>query len=158
MSYSYNKDFIDVLNKVKSIKMKEGDVFKARAYEKAKDYIILNNKPIKDIAELEHVKKIGKSTFNILKEFCDTGTVTMIEKAKNNPFYTLSDIFGIGPKKAKQLVSTHKITSIDHLRQNQELLNKRRIVLSVSKINFLSIILYRIQHLFFFVKENRHSM
>ena len=33
MSYSYNKDFIEVLNKVKSIKMKEGDVFKARAYE-----------------------------------------------------------------------------------------------------------------------------
>ena len=120
---SYNTAFVKILEQVSTIKMKQGAVFPARAYDKARECIIINNKPIKDVDELKGVHNIGQSAYNVLKEYQDTGTVTMIEKAKNDPRYILSNVFGIGPKKSKDLVKNHNINSIAELRERQDLLN-----------------------------------
>ena len=118
-----NNKFINILDRVCHIKLKRGEVFPARAYERAKDYIILNANSIKSIDDLKGVKYIGKSALNILQEYCDTGTVTMIENAKSDPRYILSNVYGIGPKKSKDLVMNHDIKSIDDLRSRPDLLN-----------------------------------
>jgi DNA polymerase/3'-5' exonuclease PolX len=46
----------------------------------------------------------------------------VIEREKVNPVNILADVYGIGPKKAKELVD-NGITSIEQLRANQQLLN-----------------------------------
>ena len=51
-----------------------------------------------------------------------TGTWKVIEREKNNPVNILADVYGIGPKKAKELVD-NGITSIAQLRENQQMLN-----------------------------------
>ena len=119
----YNKALIQILEQVSNIKSKQGAVFPARAYDKAKEFIILNNNPIKSIDDLTNKPQIGKSALNVLKEYMETGTVTMIEKAKKDPTYVLSNVFGIGPKKSRDLVNNHNINSIAELRQREDLLN-----------------------------------
>ena len=61
---------------------------------------------------------------NKLQEYVDTGTLQVLEKAKKNPVYIFTDVYGIGPKKANELVKKHNIKTIDELRERQdELLN-----------------------------------
>jgi DNA polymerase beta len=57
-----------------------------------------------------------------LNEYVQTGTLQILEREKLNPVNILTDVYGIGPKKAKELVE-NGITSIDKLRENQHLLN-----------------------------------
>ena len=51
-------------------------------------------------------------------EFVKTGTLEVLDRAKNNPVYLFPKIYGIGPKKAQQLVDAG-ITSIADLRKQQ---------------------------------------
>ena len=120
---SLNKQLIDLLNQIHSIKVKDGNFFRAKPYEKAKDSIILYNKPINNINEIENLPGISKNIFGKFQEFIKNGSLSILEKAKNNPVYILQDVYGIGPKKALQLVKQDNIKSIKVLRENQELLN-----------------------------------
>ncbi len=54
------------------------------------------------------------------KEFVDTGTLKLLERERNNPAHLFTEIYGIGPKKAKQLVEKEGITTIDQLRKRAE--------------------------------------
>ena len=52
----------------------------------------------------------------------------IIEREKNNPVNILSDVYGIGPKKAQELVD-QGITTIEQLRTKQkQVLNDTQIV------------------------------
>ena len=55
-----------------------------------------------------------------LQEYVETGTLNVLEKAKSNPMFIFTEVYGIGPKKAKELVKTHKISSIKELRERQD--------------------------------------
>jgi NAD-dependent DNA ligase len=55
-------------------------------------------------------------------EFVETGTLKIIEKEKLNPINILGDVYGIGPKKAEELLNLG-IKNIDDLRNNQSHLN-----------------------------------
>ena len=67
---------------------------------------------------------IGSTILAKLQEFVDTGTLSVLEKAKNNPVFIFTEVYGIGPKKAEELVKKHNITTIAELRARQdELLN-----------------------------------
>ena len=66
-----------------------------------------------------------------LEEYVKTGTLAALEKERANPANILAEIYGVGPKKAKELV-TAGITSIEELRKQPELLNdKQKIGLGV---------------------------
>jgi DNA polymerase/3'-5' exonuclease PolX len=59
-----------------------------------------------------------------MKEYVETGTLQLLEREKQNPENILSDVYGIGPQKAKELVQ-NGITNIDQLRDKQDnVLNK----------------------------------
>ena len=120
---SLNKQLIELLTKIHTIKVKDGNFFRAKPYEKAKDAIILYNKPINNINEIENLPSISKNIFGKFQEFIKNGSVSILEKAKNNPLYILQDVYGIGPKKALELVKNHNIKSIEMLRKNQDLIN-----------------------------------
>ena len=121
---SMNAQFVKVLEQLESLMMKKGEHFRARAYTKAKESIILYKDPITEVSQLKGQKGIGKTILTKLQEFVDTGTLNVLEKAKNNPMFIFTEVYGIGPKKAEELVKKHNVTTIAELRERQdELLN-----------------------------------
>ena len=61
-----------------------------------------------------YVESLPSSVWPILNQY--------IENEKKNPIYTLCDVYGIGTKKAKELISKN-ITSIDSIKKNVDQLN-----------------------------------
>ena len=120
----YNEKFIEILEALSNIMLKQGETFRARAYQKAQEFIMSYQSDIISLNELKGKPNIGPAILEKLEEFLSTGTLKIIEREKNNPINILSDVYGIGPKKAQELVE-QGITSIDQLRVNQsQLLNE----------------------------------
>ena len=121
---SMNAQFVKVLEQLESLMMKKGEHFRARAYTKAKESIILFKNPITEVSQLKGQKGIGKTILTKLQEFVDTGKLSVLEKAKSNPMFIFTEVYGIGPKKAEELVKKHNVKTIAELRERQdELLN-----------------------------------
>lgn len=119
-----NEKFIDLMGKLAVLMGKKGEVFKARAYKKAEETMMSFTTDITRVDQLKGKPGIGETIMEKLKEFQETGTLRLLEREKDNPENILSDIYGVGPAKAKELVSKG-ITTIDELRKRQdELLNE----------------------------------
>ena len=114
----YNEDFIDLMEKLSSIMLKQGEPFRARAYQKAQETIMAFPDNITDPKQLQGKPGIGSTIMDKLNEYVTTGTLRVLEREKNNPINILGDIYGIGPKKAKELVDAG-VKSIDELRSKQ---------------------------------------
>lgn len=118
-----NERFIELMDQLANIMMKQGETFRARAYQKAQETIMSYPNDIKCLNDLKDAPNIGSTIMEKLNEYLQTGTLMIIEKEKNNPINILSEVYGIGPKKAKELVE-NGITTISQLRERQmELLN-----------------------------------
>ena len=117
-----NEQFIDIMEKLAEIMLKQGEPFRARAYQKAQETIMAYPKDILSPDDLKGLPGIGPTIMEKLNEYVTTGTLKVLEREKANPVNILADVYGIGPKKAKELVEKG-ITSITALRENQQLLN-----------------------------------
>lgn len=117
-----NETFIDLMEKLSDIMIKQGEVFRARAYQKAQETIMSFQGNITHADDLKGKPAIGATIMEKLNEYVTTGTLKIIEREKNNPVNILGEIYGIGPKKAKELVE-NGITSVSQLRENQHMLN-----------------------------------
>ena len=123
----FNEEFIKILTQMSDLLRLKGEPFRARAYQKAIDSLILYDDDITEVEQIKNMKGIGKTILSKLKEYVDTGSIKALEKEKNNPIYLFSNVYGIGPKKAKELVSKNKIKTIAELREHQdELLNDKQ--------------------------------
>lgn len=124
ITMTYNTKFVKVLEQLESLMVKKGEHFRARAYTKAKESIILFKEPITEVEQLKSLRGIGNTILTKLQEYVDTGTLAVLEKAKTNPMFIFTDVYGIGPKKASELVKKHNVKTIAELRKRQdELLN-----------------------------------
>ena len=117
-----NEKFIELMEKLADIMLKHGEPFRARAYQKAQETIMAYPGDIISPKDLKGKPGIGETIMEKLNEYVETGTLKILEREKNNPVNILADVYGIGPKKAKELVDGG-ITSIAQLRENQQLLN-----------------------------------
>ena len=149
--YKYNKynnmsggsaiiNFIKVLEELSKIVKNQGDNFKASAYTKAiselKNYIALpNSKEITSAQQLKSLKlpRIGEKIIKKFDEFLTTGTLEEVEKEKNNPINTFANIYGIGPVKAKELVESKNISTLEELILRQNELQENKLPLLNSK-------------------------
>ena len=122
MSIRLNETYIGLMEELADIMMKQGEPFRARAYKKAQETIMTYSGDITTPEQLKGYPNIGPTIMEKLKEFQETGTLKILERERTNPANILADIYGIGPKKAKELVS-QGITSIEMLRANQDKLN-----------------------------------
>lgn len=120
---SYNSEFKDILLKLSNIMKNKGDTFRANAYKKAYNTINSLNTPINDFSELKGKPNIGNSILSKLKEYQIKGSLDIIDNENNSPMLAFTEIYGVGPKKAKELIEKNKITTIDGLKQNMHLLN-----------------------------------
>jgi len=116
-----NEDFVKVLSELNDIMVRQGEPFRAKAYREAADTIMLFKENITDTKQLVDVKGIGKTIMTKLNEFVETGTLQLLEKERLNPLNQLTKVYGIGPKKAKDLISKG-IKSIEDLKTHQEFL------------------------------------
>jgi NAD-dependent DNA ligase len=117
-----NEKIIELMEKLADIMLKKGEPFRARAYQKAQETIMAYPSDILSPNDLKGKPGIGETIMEKLNEYVQTGTLKVLEREKNNPVNILAEVYGIGPKKAKDLVD-QGITSIAQLRENQQLLN-----------------------------------
>jgi NAD-dependent DNA ligase len=117
-----NEKFIELMEKLADIMLKQGEAFRARAYQKAQETIMAYPGDIMSPNDLKGKPGIGPTIMEKLNEYVETGTLKVLEREKNNPVNILAEVYGIGPKKAKELVD-NGITSIAQLRENQQMLN-----------------------------------
>jgi DNA ligase (NAD+) len=119
----YNEEFIELMEKLNNIMLKQGEPFRARAYQKVQDTIMTYSTNITSPSQLKGLPNIGSSIMDKLNEYVETGTLQDLEKEKHNPVNILCEIYGVGPKKSQELVLAG-IKTIDELRERQnELLN-----------------------------------
>ena len=117
-----NEKFIELMEQLADIMLKQGEPFRARAYQKAQETIMAFPADILSPEQLKGQPGIGATIMEKLNEYMETGTLKVLEREKHNPVNILAEVYGIGPKKAKELVD-NGITSIEQLRANQDLLN-----------------------------------
>lgn len=121
-SLRYNEKLMEIMEYLSSIMIKHGEPFRAKAYQKALETIMIYPNDILNTDCLKGKPGIGPTIIEKLNEYITTGSLKIIEKEKANPVNILADIYGVGPKKAKELVDLD-IYSIEKLRENQHLLN-----------------------------------
>ena len=124
----YNTKFIEILDEFKNIMELKGDVFRAKAYQTAIESIIIYNKDIiEPKIQLKLIKGIGNTIYSNLIEFVETGNIHSLEVERNNPLIQFTKIYGIGPKKAQELIS-QGFTNISQLttQKGQSLLNDKQ--------------------------------
>ena len=136
-------NFIKVLEQLSKIVKNKGnkeDVFKVAAYNKAinelKKYMALpDSKEITSAQELKslNLPKIGEKIIKKFEEFLISGTLEEVEKEKNNPINTFANIYGIGPVKAKELVESKNISTLEELVLRQNELQENKLPLLNSK-------------------------
>ena len=127
MSPTYNEELINMFGKLYDIMMSTGQVHRARAYKNAQSTIITIRDPIRSTDDVKGKPHIGTTILKKVQEYIETGTLRVLERERENPIHTFTTIYGIGPKRAKTLVSKHGITTIEELRDQQDdLLNDKQ--------------------------------
>lgn len=125
-----NEIAIEMLTRIIALMKKNRDTVRVLAYKRALEAIQGIPTDITNFDDLAGKKYIGTAIIEKLKYYKEHRTLQMFEEEKAKPEYAfkevyeqISEIYGIGPKKAKDLVDAG-ITSLDDLRQRQdELLN-----------------------------------
>ena len=122
-----NEKFIKLLADLEDLMKRKGEPMRMRAYSRAQESLMLITTDITAVSQLKGVRGIGKTILKKFEEFVTTGKLGTLERAKGNPIYLFARIYGIGPKKAKELVEKNGIQSLEELHQRQdEFLNKNQ--------------------------------
>lgn len=127
----YNKTMIEVLEKLEKLMRKNRDHIHHMVYKRALETVRSVTEDIMDVDQLKGKRYIGPIILSKFKEYIETGALSLFEREKEKPGYEqsalydqLSEIYGVGPKKAQDLIDKG-ITSIEDLRTKQEeLLNE----------------------------------
>lgn len=121
-----NEEFIALLEALHDLDQARGKVFEAQAYKNAAESIMAFPDDITSPDQVKDLPGIGKKIFVKFNQFIETGTVPVLEREKGHPRYIFYKIYGVGPKKAMELVEKDKITTIAQLRQHKDLLNAKQ--------------------------------
>jgi DNA polymerase beta len=110
---------------------KKGEPFRSRAYKKAQESLIVypDEITVENYQNLDALPGVGETIIKKFKEYVNTGTLRVLEREKTDPRNIFSDIYGVGPKKADELVEKHDIKTLDQLKEKQDsvLNNKQKV-------------------------------
>ena len=115
----YNEEFIAIMGELKDIFNGQRDFHRTRAYQNAEETIMQIEKDITSPDDLKGVPNIGSTILSKLREYVETGTLKILERERKNPFNLFLKVYGIGTKKAKELVEK-KYTTIEQLKKSSE--------------------------------------
>ena len=116
-----NEDVVAWLDELSVFMVKRGEPFKSRAYQKAQESIVLYTHDIthENYKELSKLPGVGEAIIHKIEEYIKTGTLRILERERADPQNVFADIYGVGPKKAADLVSKG-FKTIDELRGKQD--------------------------------------
>lgn len=128
----YNQVIIDNLQILYDYSSFNGEIFKARAYNKVIEELMINNSPIKSYEDFIKIESAGDKIRTKVKELIETNKIKEVEEIKKDPLFIfkkeLLTIYGFGPVKIDEIIKKHKITSIIELRNNKQLLNTKQLI------------------------------
>jgi DNA polymerase/3'-5' exonuclease PolX len=108
-----NNNIIDVLKQyLEKIKSEKAIIYKINAIANLIKIINIYPKEIKNGEELKDIKGVGKGSIEKINEILKTGTLSYLN---NNILSELTEVIGIGPSIANQLIQKYKIKSLDEL-------------------------------------------
>jgi DNA ligase (NAD+) len=119
---------LSFLEQLEEIEQANGKYFESRAYNKAAETLMSYPNEITSLVDIKSLKNIGNKIYEKFEIFLQTNTHPMLEAAKNNPALIFTKIYGIGPKKAQELIKKHKMTTIEDLENNKTLLNDKQLM------------------------------
>ena len=108
---------IQVLSDLEDIMLRKGEAFRSRAYQRAAHVLMKYGESEIPLTTLQSESGIGETIYTKLCEYQKTGKISALEREKQTPLLVLTNVYGIGPKKAKELIDMG-IDSIDALRQH----------------------------------------
>ena len=116
---------IQVLGELEEVMLRKGDAFRSRAYQRACHALMRLGKDEIALSSIQSEPGIGETIYTKLSEFHKTGKIAMLEREKLSPLFVLTNVYGIGPKKAKELMDLG-VDTIDKLRTRTDLLNDKQ--------------------------------
>jgi DNA polymerase beta len=134
----YKNTIISQLDIVRKDEISNSQPFKAKAYQTVISQIKNIKHPILSFGDLKEVTGIGEKIRLKIEEIFQTGKLQKAETITNSSnsssdsssFQIFENIYGVGPVKAKELVSEYKMKSIDELRlavkKDSKLLNEKQ--------------------------------
>jgi len=114
----YNEEYMEVMGQLVDIYQKRNDIFRAKCYQKAQEIFMCIPTDIRGPEDIKDIKGIGPAIFKKLTEYTETGKLALIERAHADPLTLLTNVYGVGPKKAQELIATG-ITTIEQLKQHK---------------------------------------
>ena len=130
----YKELIISQLDIIRKDEISNSQPFKAKAYLTVINQIKNINHPITSFNDLKEVSGIGEKIKLKIEEIFKTGKLQKAEliffNYESTSIQLFSNIYGIGPVKAKELVSVNKLKTIDDLRsavkKDSKLLNDKQ--------------------------------
>jgi len=124
----YKRAIIDNLKILEDFDKLNKEPFKARAYGKVIDSLEIFEGPINNMDDIKNINGIGEKINAKIKELIETGKMTAVERALNDPQFSLQKklgkLYGVGPVKINELMN--KINSFEELYEHPELLNEKQ--------------------------------
>lgn len=121
MRADYREKIIEELGVLQRKEAQERNVFKARAYGKVVESIRAMDAPVASMSDLAGVEGIGEKIRAKIEEILATGHLKAADDIKNdsalNMAEVLTGVYGIGPVKAKSILSQHAVRSIAQFRE-----------------------------------------
>lgn len=111
------------LTKLANDKKAKKETFRYRAYVKAIQAIKEYDEEITTIDDLDKIPGLAKGSIRTkIEEFIKTGEIEQVKAISEDSkiMETLSNIYGIGPSKANELVNENKVSSIEDLKMKLE--------------------------------------
>ena len=130
-SLRLNEKYADLMDDLAYIMRKNKDFMRARAYNNAKETIVSYKSNIVDPEQLKGKPGIGNTIFDKLVEFKETGSLAILRKQEKllkqrKAISVFMDIYGVGEKKAEDLVEKGVLTIADLEKRKEELLNDKQ--------------------------------
>ena len=128
-----NEKYVELMEDLSYIMRVRKEFMRAKAYDNAKNTISSIKDDIVEPKQLKGLPGIGATIFDKLETFTKTNTLDLLEKnkelvEKRRAMSVFTNIYGIGEKKAEELI-TKKIYNLDDLeKQKHDVLNDKQII------------------------------
>ena len=126
-----NENYSTLLGDLAYIMRKKKDFMRAKAYENAQNTILSIRQEIKSPKQLAGLPGIGKSIYEKLETFSKTGSLDVLDENKGlierrDAFRVFTNIYGVGEKKAEELIGQKIYTLADLEKKKHQVLNDKQ--------------------------------
>lgn len=126
-----NEKYVELMEDLAFIMRQKKDFMRAKAYNNAKETISAFREHIINPEQLKGKPGIGNTIFEKLVEYKNTGTLKILQKEENlmkkrRAISVFIDIYGVGEKKAEELVEKGFVSLEDLEKKKTEVLNDKQ--------------------------------